>query len=262
MLTVLGNSAMQTSDYETTAFIFDDGRSKTMIDCGPGIVRQVLKTESALVDVDSVIITHCHADHCASYPYLLFLMAAEVRRLGNPLKELTVIAPSAVHEGLRGLVQFCYPDGFKELRVRHIVAPIDGIRHHDLPNSVLTTVPVLHAVPTIGLRLDSDMGVLAYSSDTVYCDEFVRVAESADLLIHEAFGTSRNEDTAKRTRHALATEAGRAAEVSGAKKLVLAHPLPAHRRQPINMLNEAATAYSGPIVMPTELETIAVPSIQ
>lgn len=64
---VLGNCATQTGAHETTSFLVIAGEKRILIDCGPGIVKQLQIANENITDISAIIITHCHADHTASY---------------------------------------------------------------------------------------------------------------------------------------------------------------------------------------------------
>ena len=57
--------------------------------------------------------------------------------------------------------------------------------------------------------------VFAYSGDTEPCEEVIRLAENADILVHEATGASWG--------HSDAAQAGEIATRAGAKDLYLIH---------------------------------------
>ena len=90
-------------------------------------------------------------------------------------------------------------------------------REHVLSTNDFTVYasPGKHAVPCIGLRVETPTGaVLAYSGDTEPSAAITRLAEGADVLVHEATGPF------------LATPAPptrRASPEAGAKRLVLVH---------------------------------------
>jgi len=81
----------------------------------------------------------------------------------------------------------------------------------------ITCSPVRHLIPTIGLRFDfkTSQKVLAYSCDTEPCMEVVRLAQGADVLIHEATGESLG--------HSSAEQAGEIAARASADQLYLIH---------------------------------------
>jgi ribonuclease Z len=64
---------------------------------------------------------------------------------------------------------------------------------------------------------------IVYSGDTMPCEEMVRFAEGADLLIHESTFDGANEIKALKTGHCTAPSAAKIAKSADAKKLVLTH---------------------------------------
>jgi ribonuclease Z len=79
------------------------------------------------------------------------------------------------------------------------------------------TSPVRHLIPTIGIRIEAANSgkIVAYSCDTEPCQEVVHLAESADVLIHEAAGEGRG--------HSSAAQAGDIAREAEVNRLLLIH---------------------------------------
>src|SRR5437763_6764587 len=44
---------------------------RILVDCGEGTQRQLLRSGVGVVDVDDILLTHCHADHYLGLPGLL-----------------------------------------------------------------------------------------------------------------------------------------------------------------------------------------------
>jgi ribonuclease Z len=102
------------------------------------------------------------------------------------------------------------------------------------------TSPVRHLIPTIGIRFEavSSGKVIAYSCDTEPCQEVVSLAESADVLIHEAAGEGRGHSSA-----AQAADIAREAEVG---RLLLIH-YPTGRQSAGDVVREARMHFQGSI---------------
>src|SRR5690606_21245202 len=84
----------------------------------------------------------------------------------------------------------------------------------------ITATPGRHSVPAVGLRVTCASGaVVAFSGDTAFDPAIVKMATGADLLLHEASGSS--------GIHASAEEAARVASMAGVGRLVLIHLPPA-----------------------------------
>ena len=64
---------------------------------------------------------------------------------------------------------------------------------------------------------------IVYSGDTRPCDQMIKFATDATVLIHESTFDSQNEDKAYETGHSTAAKAAEIADKSNAKKLILTH---------------------------------------
>jgi len=106
----------------------------------------------------------------------------------------------------------------------------------------ILSTPVKHLIPTIGLRMEfPQLGkVLAYSGDTEPCPQVIRLAEGADILIHEASGPTPG--------HSSAEQAGRAAAQAGVTGLYLIH-YPTGNFRTGNPVSEAQTEFTGPVTL-------------
>ena len=109
--------------------------------------------------------------------------------------------------------------------------------------------PVHHMIPTIGLRVESKgtSKILAYSCDTEPCEQTVRLADGADILIHEAGGATFG--------HSSAEQAGEIATKAEVGKLYLIH-YPTGRFAKGNLLAEAGKTYKGDVIIATDFMTI------
>jgi ribonuclease BN (tRNA processing enzyme) len=136
----------------------------------------------------------------------------------------------------------------------------------------VTATLVAHApvFPSFAYRFDSEHGSVVFSGDTAPCDNLVRLARNADVLVHEVidaawverlFPPPCDEATEALKHHLLSAhtsieDAGRVAERAGAKTLVLSHVIPHNLGDDRLML--AAQHYSGRVVPGHDLATIGV----
>ncbi|HNW44018.1 MAG TPA: MBL fold metallo-hydrolase [Elusimicrobiales bacterium] len=85
----------------------------------------------------------------------------------------------------------------------------------------LTTLPLLHADPVLGMRLELGGKVLTYCTDTGYCSNALKLAAGADLLITECAHLPGEANPA--WPHFNPETAGQLALEAGARRLVLTH---------------------------------------
>lgn len=109
--------------------------------------------------------------------------------------------------------------------------PLDRLGYkieiYDLPEKKqkipfkLEFLPLLHSSYTLGYRIELENRVIAYCPDTGYCENAVKLAKNADLLIAEcAFKPGQASDD---WPHLNPETAARIAKEAAAKKLALVH---------------------------------------
>ncbi|WP_314174323.1 MBL fold metallo-hydrolase [Streptomyces winkii] len=176
----------------------------------------LLPAEVRPEDVDAVLVTHGHPDHCADVSPLL-----RARALGGASPPpLPLYAPP----GALGPVLALDRHGMlAHAWTLHEFAP--GARLRIGPYDVETRL-LPHFVPNAGVRLTDPRGaVLAYTGDTGPSPDVPRLARDADLFLSEA--TYPESVPAADAKYLLSARlAGRYAEQAGAARLLLTHLWP------------------------------------
>lgn len=163
-------------------------------------------------DVDAVIISHGHPDHCAD---LNPLLRARVLR-DDPPPRLPVFAPAGALDAVLALDRPGMLDSGLDLREFN-----PGDRFEAGPFRVETAL-LPHWVPNAGLRLSAGGQVLAYTGDSGPSPDVARLARNADVFLAEA---SYLDEVPKDAAGFLssATIAGGSAAQAAAGHLVLTH---------------------------------------
>lgn len=99
--------------------------------------------------------------------------------------------------------------------------------------------PLVHADPTIGLRLVLEGRTIAYCPDTGYCSNCVELARDAELLIAEC--AFRPGESSEMWPHLAPETAARIAREAGVQKMILTH-FDAERYRTIACREEARAA--------------------
>lgn len=215
-----------------------------LIDCGNGVAQQVVKAGIKLSAIRHVFLTHHHSDHNADYGNLMLLAwAADLNhRIDTygppPLKRMTqqflalndYDIKTRIHdEGRRPLKQLIYPHEFQH---DGLVMQNDHVK--------VSAVRVVHPPVTAAFayRFDHQGKSIVISGDTTYSENLVRLAQGADVLVHEIMHTPSldqllaTEPNATRLKehllasHSTAEQVGRVATQAKVKKLVLSHFVP------------------------------------
>ncbi|HEY3765198.1 MAG TPA: ribonuclease Z [Gaiellales bacterium] len=260
----LGTAASApTSRRGLAAHLIRRGGDRILVDCGEGTQRQLLRSGAGLVDVDDILLTHCHADHFLGLPGLLKTFGLRAREA-----PLHLYGP----KGLRALMRTMdpligrlpFPFAVEELHADQSLAR-DGYR--------IVAFPTDHGIASLGYALVEDerpgrfdldsarrLGVpegpmfgqlqhghavtlesgetiapadvvgetrpgrrIVMSGDTRPCRPLFDAALGADLLVHEATFLEDERDRAAETGHTTAKQAAGLARDAGVHLLALTH---------------------------------------
>ncbi|MFZ2456920.1 MAG: ribonuclease Z [Candidatus Altiarchaeia archaeon] len=179
-----------------------------LLDAGNGIHKadQFMKGDKPV----HMFLSHFHLDHLAG----LHILAKFTHAMG-----LDIYGQPGTKQYLGGIMKHPYTIPFKELHYRaHVHELSEGV--HEIPYRV-ECLPLIHADPCYGYRFEVDGKVLAYCTDTGYCENAVKLARGADLLITEC--SFKKGQSNPGWPHLNPEDAVRIAHESGAKKLALTH---------------------------------------
>jgi ribonuclease BN (tRNA processing enzyme) len=130
-------------------------------------------------------------------------------------------------------------------------------------------VPHGPVFPSFAYRFDTEEGAVVFSGDTGYSPNVARIADSADILVHEAIdldalGQAGLDNPMLRDHrlhaHTTAQDVGRVATSAQTKQVVLSHVSPADPRIVDDSRWERGVraTYSGPVVVGHDLTQLGV----
>lgn len=197
------------------------GERVTLLDCGPGSVRALAAAGIGLAEVERVLISHFHADHC------LDLFALGFAR-GNPglgeLPPLELLGPV----GLQLLLESGMQPPVRWLKnprwsVSEVELDARGRWNGARAGCRLSCAANGHTAEALSWRVDLDAGPsLAYSGDTPPCPALEELAQGVDLFVLECS----HPDGAPEPRHLTPSSAARAASTAQARSVLLTHFYP------------------------------------
>ena len=198
--------------------LFAEGRT-LLIDCGPGIVASLAK-QQLIGQLDAVIVTHAHADHCAD------LVALAYHRLfPERMKPLPLYGPAGLRSTLSALDQVFGIPSLPELNTPLAAAlpftPLTADATHDVEGVALKTFQMVHPVETLALHF-LNLG-LTYTSDGALTDSLYTFTKGSRTLLAEATYLANNGADLAAHGHMTAAQAGTLAQNTGAKLLILTH---------------------------------------
>lgn len=205
-------AALSDANRTTTMLAFEGPNSLYLVDCGGDAAHRALASGLDLARVDGLIVTHEHADHVGGFPLLMERLWLSGHRAPFPIYGLREALSQATR--LESSFDTSAWPGYPELDLRE-VAPREREHVLSTPDFSIYASPGEHGVPCIGLRVESEECVIVYSADTAPSDSIRRLAEGADLLVHEATGGGPG--------HSSAADAARIAKEAGVRRLILVH---------------------------------------
>lgn len=208
-VTVLGSSGMfATKERACAGYLVEIEGKKLWMDAGAGTWRHLLQYVDYEI-LDGVLLTHRHPDHVTDV-----FQCGHARALGGPepLPPIPLWAPGETLDRLSS-----YYENTTEM---FDTKPIKAGGSLEFAGAHLTFFEMAHPCETVGVRLEHDGAVLAYSSDTGPGGDIQPLAAEADLFLCEA--TLQDEDESWEG-HMKASQAAEAALQAGAKRLLLTH---------------------------------------
>jgi ribonuclease BN (tRNA processing enzyme) len=247
-----------------------------VVDCGNGVATQLVRAGVALRSIRHIFITHHHSDHNADYGNLLLLAwtaglqdrvdtwgPPPLARMTNLFLQLNAfdIKTRIADEGRPPLAPLIHAH---ERTSGGIVMNDAGV--------TVTCALVDHRpiVPAFAYRFDTPGRSIVISGDTKRSDALIRLAQGADLLVHEALYPPAidrlveplaNAAALKRSilsHHTPAEDVGRVAAAAGVKTLVLSHFVPAEDASLTDQswIDAVRSTFKGQIVVGKDLMEI------
>jgi ribonuclease Z len=251
--------------------LIDVSGERFLVDCGSGVVCQVVAAGVSPLDVHNVFITHHHSDHTIDLGHLLL-----TRWIMGQNAPLRVWGPAGAHRYVDDLLRLHAWD--IEVRRKHQDGrPGPRVEVHELIPGVvyessaarITAFLVEHlpVEPAFGFRLDGGGRSIAISGDTRPCDNLIAHCRGIDTLIHECtdvttlslnpgggFPSLEAQTARLGSYHTLPDQVGKVAATAGVKTLVLSHLL--GRAEPAALADIVARDFAGEIVVGEDLAEV------
>ena len=214
-LTVLGSSGTFTGPGSLcSGYLVRTASTNVLVDAGNGSTSN-LQREVDLEDLDAIVISHKHADHCVD----LIGLHHAVRARGDGATGIPLYSPPGVAELLAELTSREAPYVFEESFELRPVEAGQEVRVGDVRIELFDSV---HPPPTLSMRIHADDRVLVYSADSAGGAQLVTAARGADVFLCEATWQGPAGDHPPGI-HLTAEAAGRVAAEAGVGRLLLTH---------------------------------------
>lgn len=203
-------------DSPASCYLVEHDGHSIVLDLGNGAFG-ALQRHTDVYDVDAVVLSHLHADHCID------LTSYYVFRRYHPdghAPVIPVLGPAGSADRLARAYDLPPEEGMLgEFDFR------DHVEVTEIGPFRITTALVNHPVPCYASRVEAGGRSLVFSGDTGVSDSLVELSRGADLALYEASFLSRYADLPPNL-HLTATQAAEHANRAGVGRLVLTHLVP------------------------------------
>ena len=249
----------------SSGYLLESGSTRVLLDCGPGIAT-ALSGVLAPTELDAVVISHLHLDHCYDLlPLGKAMLSAMLRFPGGPanasreLPPVPLFVPSGAREVFDRWAAL-FPVVTMPLLDKAFERAFD-VREYTAGDVVEVDAMSIglhelrHVSPNCGIRVEAAGKAMAYTGDTGVTDAAVKLAADVDLFLAEA--TLRETDTTEHG-HLSGGDAGRIAAEAGVRELALTHFSSTQPDWLQHLRADAESAFAGPVRLVSTGERIPV----
>jgi ribonuclease BN (tRNA processing enzyme) len=170
-----------------TCFHVEDGGRAFLIDCGATALPAMKAAGIDRNAIDTILITHFHADHFGGVPFFVLDAQFFARRTAP----LTIAGPEGLRDWYVRVLETAFP-GSSGTRQKFELSLVELEAGRRWQHAGLAVTPgrVVHGPPGgafFGYRIETGGRVLAYTGDTEWTEALVGIGRDADLLIAEAY---------------------------------------------------------------------------
>jgi len=158
---------------------------KFLIDCGASAQVSMKQNGVDPAAIDAVVLSHLHGDHFGGIPFVTL----DMQYLAGRKEPLVVAGPQGVAQRLPQAMEALYPGLLAdELSFAIDYVELAAGEPARVAGATVTAYPARHGggAPAFSLCVEYEGRRIAYSGDTGWTEDLIRVADGADLFICEA----------------------------------------------------------------------------
>ncbi len=181
-LTFLGSAnAFAAQGRYWSSFIVD---GKYVFDAPPTLLPHLKQLGISLPDIDVIFITHQHGDHFVGLPFLML----EYVYMTERTTDLTIVGPPGCEAWLEDFAERVYPNILRGSNYKRIYVEANPGREQQAADITFQAYPMYHVSESggpgaFGYRVRIGDKTVAYTGDTMFCEEAVKLGEGADVYV-------------------------------------------------------------------------------
>ena len=199
-----------------TCFHVVAGENNALIDCGGSSLVALKKIGVARGAIDTIFLTHFHADHFGGIPFFILDQQLNVKRT----RPLVIAGPPGLPDWYTRAMASAFP-GERTLPFELTLREVRIGARETIGGFVVTAFHVRHddrAGPCLAYRIEAGGRTLCYSGDTEWTDALIEAARGADLFICECYTCEK-----PRKSHMALSILRQHLPAIGAKRVILTH---------------------------------------
>ncbi len=156
---------------------------KILIDCGNGLLKHLMSHDIDIYKIDTILITHLHADHFFDLPFIILL-----RSFTSVENDLMIYGPLGTKQAIYKLFEVGYSE------IKDVDKYLTGGRTNIIEYSnsrivnehyLIKAYEVDHGafVPAYGFTVGDGVVTIGYSGDSKRCDNIDKIVQNSNLSV-------------------------------------------------------------------------------
>lgn len=209
----LGTGESCDEDIPNTSILVLSNKTTLLLDCGYSVPRQLWKYNPDQSFIDTIYISHTHADHYFGIPPLLIRMWEKQRK-----KPLTIICQRGVKSLIEDLIEYGYRGFSKKFQFDLNFIEVKEGQTVKFNEQELSFAPTEHSVPNLAIKVKDEQNSFCYSGDGEFNKKTEELYKNSDLVIHESYLCQK-----KKVGHSRVVDLIEMAKRNNIKYLALVH---------------------------------------
>lgn len=170
-----------------TCFHVTGEKVNFLIDCGASSLIGLKAQRVALNEIQVIFVTHFHADHFGGIPF--FMLDAQF--FSKRTDPLSIVGPTDLTRWYERVMETAFPgSSYTKPKFPLLLVELEASQSTTVAGVKVKPFQVNHGNPgglSFSYRLEAEGRTIAYTGDTEWTDELIRVGENADLFVAEAY---------------------------------------------------------------------------